>query len=288
DAARREEPGEEPQRLPALNPRFSPHTSLPSKTVPRTRSARVAALGSPVRRAVAPRYSSRSSRPLPRRPVVGLLVLASLVMITVYFRESPNGTLHGFQSAGSTALRPFQVAANRLARPFHDAYNWTADVFHAKQENEQLKEENTRLRQQAIQAATGAQEAAALQKLLKLKRAPAYQDYARTAVTAEGLSTPVGQFAQTIVIPAGRSSGIRVHDAVVTERGLVGQVTKVLHDTALVTLLTDKESKVTAKAHQTTATGGGRHSQGPEDLLFLDRVLKNKRVNEGDLVITAG
>ena len=61
-----------------------------------------------------------------------------------------------------------------------------------------------------------------------------------------------------------------------------------LHDTALVTLLTDKESNVTAKDHQTTAIGVVRHSQGPEDLLFLDRVLKNKRVNEGDTVITAG
>jgi rod shape-determining protein MreC len=220
--------------------------------------------------------------------VVGLLVLASLVMITVYFRESPNGTLHGFQSAGSTALRPFEIAANRIARPFHDAYNWTADVFHAKQENEQLKDENTRLRQQVIQAATGAQEAAALQKLLKLKRASAYQDYAKTAVTAEVLSNPVSQFDQTIVIAAGRSNGIRVYDAVVTNRGLVGQVTKVLHDTALVTLLTDKESAVTAKDLQTAAVGVVRHSQGPEDLLFLDRVLKNKRVNEGDPVITAG
>ena len=247
----------------------------------------MAALGSPVRRAVAPRYS-RSSGPLRRRLVVGLLVLVSLVMITVYFRESPNGTLHGFQSAGSTALRPFEIAANRIARPFHDAYNWTADVFHAKAENKQLREENKQLQQQAILAATQAQQATAVQKLVNLKRAPAYQDYAKTAVTAEVLSNPVGQFDQTIVIAAGSSSGIRVYDAVVTDRGLVGQVTKVLHDTALVTLLNDKESAVTAKDHQTSAVGVVRHSQGPEDLLFLDRVLKNKRVNRGDLVITAG
>jgi len=79
-----------------------------------------------------------------------------------------------------------------------------------------------------------------------------------------------------------------VYDAVVTDRGLVGQVTKVLHDTALVTLLTDKESAVTAKDHQTGAIGVVRHSQGPEDLLFLDQVLKNKKVNSGDVVITAG
>jgi rod shape-determining protein MreC len=248
----------------------------------------VAALGSPVRRAVAPRYSSRTSGPLRRRLVVGLLVLVSLVMITVYFRESPNGSLHGFQSAGSTVLRPFEIAANRVARPFHDAYNWTADVFHAKAENKQLREDNKRLQQQAIQSASKAQEAVALQKLLNLSRAPAYQDYAKTAVAAEVLSNPVSQFDQTVLIAAGRNRGIRVYDAVVTDRGLVGQVSKVAGNTALVTLLTDKESAVTAKDLQTGAVGIVHHSQGPEDLLFLDRVAKNKVVDRGDVVITAG
>jgi rod shape-determining protein MreC len=215
-------------------------------------------------------------------------VLVSLVLITVYFRESPSGGLHSVQSAGSTALKPFEVGANRIARPFHDAYNWTADVFHAKSENKQLREANKRLQQEAIQAATAAQQAATLQKLLRLKRAPAYQDFARTAVTADVLSNPVSQFDQTVLIAAGSDSGIRVYDAVVTDRGLVGQVSKVAHDTALVTLLTDKESAVTAKDLQTGAIGIVHHSQGPEDLLFLDRVAKNKVVDRGDVVITAG
>lgn len=217
-----------------------------------------------------------------------MLVLVSLVMITVYFRESQTGSLHGVQSAGSSVLRPFEIAANRIARPFHDAYNWTADVFHAKAENKQLREDNKRLQQQAIQSATQAREAVALQKLLKLKRAPAYQDYAKTAVTAEVISNPVSQFDQTVLIAAGRDNGIRVYDAVVTDRGLVGQVSKVAHNTALVTLLTDKESAVTAKDMQTGAVGIVHHSQGPEDLLFLDRVAKNKVVNSNNVVITAG
>jgi rod shape-determining protein MreC len=248
----------------------------------------VAALGSPVRRAVAPRYSSRSSGPRRRRLVVGLLVLVSLVMITVYFRESPNGSLHSFQSAGSTVLSPFEIAANRIARPFQDAYNWTADVFHAKNENKQLREDVKKWRQQAIQVSATAQEAAQYKKILKVKQLPAYADYANTAVTAEVLSNPASQFDQTVVIAAGRKDGIRVYDAVVTQDGLVGDVTKVLRDTALVTLLTDKESNVTAKDHKTGAIGVVRHSQGAEDLLFLERVGKDKTVDKGDLVMTAG
>lgn len=220
--------------------------------------------------------------------MVGLLVLACLAMITVYFREAPNGGLHQFQSVGSSVLRPFEIAANRIARPFKDVYGWTADVFHAKSENEKLRQEVKDLRQRSILTSSAVEERDALRRLVRIQRAPAYEDFANSAVTAEVISNPVSQFDQTMVIAAGRSSGVRVYDAVITERGLVGQVSKVLRDTALVTLLTDKESAVTAKDHQTGAIGIVRHSQGPEDLLFLDRVGKNKVVNKGDLVITAG
>lgn len=220
--------------------------------------------------------------------MVGLLVLACLAMITVYFREAPNGGLHQFQSVGSSVLRPFEIAANRIARPFKDVYGWTADVFHAKSENEKLRQEVKDLRQRSILTSSAVEERDALRRLVRIQRAPAYEDFANSAVTAEVISNPVSQFDQTMVIAAGRSSGVRVYDAVITERGLVGQVSKVLRNTALVTLLTDKESAVTAKDHQTGAIGIVRHSQGPEDLLFLDRVGKNKVVNKGDLVITAG
>ena len=153
--------------------------------------------------------------------MVGLLVLASLAMITVYFRESPNGGLHDFQSAASSVLRPFEIAANRVVRPFEDAWNWTADVFHAKSENENLRQQVKDLRQQAIQRSQALEERDALRRLLRIKRAPAYEDFANTAVTAEVISNPVSQFDQTMVVAAGRTSGIRVYDAVITERGLV-------------------------------------------------------------------
>lgn len=248
----------------------------------------MAALGSPVRRAVAPKYSSRTTGPLKRRLIVGLLVLASLAMITVYFRESPNGGLHDAQSAGSSALRPFEIAANRVARPFKDAYGWTADIFHAKSENEKLRQQVKDLTQQTIQSSEAIEQRNAFRRLLKVQRFRAYEDFADTMVTAEVVSNPVSQFDQTMVIAAGRNDGIRVHDAVITDRGLVGQVSKALRDTALVTLLTDPGTAVTAKDNRTGAIGIVQHSQGPEDLLFLDRVGKNKVLDRGDIVVTAG
>ncbi len=220
---------------------------------------------------------------------MGLLVLASLTMITVYFREAPSGGMHDFQSVGASVLRPFEIAADRVARPFTDAYDWTADLFHAKSENKDLREKVNALQKQVILNAQYQQEAEKLRKLLKYKRSLTYPvDFSKTAVTASVISNPASEFDQSIVIAAGRSDGIRVHDAVVTDLGLVGQVTKVTRDESRVTLLTDKESAVTAKDHQTGAIGIVHHSQGPEDILFLDRVAKDKVVNERDLILTAG
>ena len=61
--------------------------------------------------------SSRSATAVKRRLVAGVLVLLSLVLITVYFREPASGGLHSVQSTGATVLRPFEVGANRIAAP---------------------------------------------------------------------------------------------------------------------------------------------------------------------------
>jgi len=255
--------------------------------VPRQRTARLPVFDAPTtRRSDGP--SLRAGRTVSARLVAIVLVFISLALITVYFRESPNGGLHGFQSAGASVLRPFEIAANRVAQPFQDAYNWTADLFHARAENEDLRRDLSEARQDAIRNANAAQEAATLRQLLNYKRGDTFPEDFKNAVTASVISNPASQFDQTVVISAGKTSGIEVYDAVVTNEGLVGRVTKVTRDLAKVTLLTDKESAVTARDHQTGAIGTVRHSQGSEDVLFLDRVAKSKKVRENDLIVTAG
>ena len=69
------------------------------------------------------------------------LVLVSLALLTVYFRESSGGGLHSLQSTGSSVLRPFEVAANRVAQPFRDAAGWIGGLSGARSENKKLKQE---------------------------------------------------------------------------------------------------------------------------------------------------
>jgi rod shape-determining protein MreC len=185
-------------------------------------------------------------------------------------------------------MRPFEIGAQRVARPFRDAYGWVAGLFHAKSENEELRQQLEDLRQQMIQNAAAVQQNKELTRILEYKQGKKYpQDFPKDkAVTASVLSNPEGEFEQKITIAAGSSSAIRRYDAVVTADGLVGHVSKVLRDQAQVTLITDKESAVSARDVKTGAVGVLRHGEG--SALFLDRVFKHRRVQALDLIVTAG
>ncbi len=52
-------------------------------------------------------FPSRTRSALKRRAVVGVLLVLSLVLISVSFRQPTSGALHGVEAAGATVLRPF-------------------------------------------------------------------------------------------------------------------------------------------------------------------------------------
>jgi rod shape-determining protein MreC len=216
---------------------------------------------------------------------MGGLVLLSLLLITISFREPTNGVVHQVEAAGATVLRPFEVAAERVARPFRDVYGYFAGLIHVKRENERLKEEISTLRQQALQGETAAEQLAQLRELLRYVDSPLFpSDY--SPVNTRVISW-ASEFDQQVVIAAGSDHGIREETPVVTRDGLVGSVTQVAGSAALVTLLTDENSAVQARDQKTDAIGLVRHGQG-EGTLILDRVTKDRNVEEGDIIVTAG
>ena len=218
--------------------------------------------------------------------MLGTLVLLSLALITVSFREQSNGPLHGAQAAVAGGLQPLEVAVERVARPFRDAYGWTKDLFNARSENERLKAENEQLQQQVIQNESALQENVHLKALLGYQSSPAFPvDY--RGVSAEVIARPSGSFDQTIVVSAGSEDGVVQEAPVVTSDGLIGTVTSVTAGAARVRLLTDEQSAVSALDVRTSAAGIVRH--GPSgDALVLDRVSKKEFVNVGYEIITAG
>jgi rod shape-determining protein MreC len=253
--------------------------------VPRQRTARLAVLDAPARGSDG--LSPRTNRALRARLVAIVLVLISLALITVYFRESEGGTLHSAQRIGLSVAMPFEVAGERLARPFRDAWGWASDLIGAKSENADLKKQVEALRQKVIQEQTAVSENDRLRGLLDYVDGPKFPD-GFVGVSTRVVGRPPSAYNQEVLIAAGTSAGLERNDPVVTEDGLVGLVTAVTSNGAKVTLLTDQSSAVSAIVLESGAAGIVRHGPSDSSALVLDRVGKDELVEAGNLVITAG
>ena len=67
-----------------------------------------------------------------RRAVLALLVVLSLILLTAYFGEAPNGGLHSVQRGFLTVVSPIQDGANKALKPVRDLFGWFGDTLHAK------------------------------------------------------------------------------------------------------------------------------------------------------------
>jgi rod shape-determining protein MreC len=252
--------------------------------VPRQRTARTPLLSTSAPRSDGTR--TRGGGPFRARVVAVGLVLVSVALLTVYFRESSGGPLHGAQRIAVSVLTPFEVAAERVARPFRDAYGWTADLFAAKDENAELEAEVEDLRRRLIENEAAVQENERLRALLDFRGGPKFpSDF--DAVTTRIIVQPQSVFRQEVTVAAGSSDGIKVDDPVITDDGLVGTVTDVTGDAAHIRLLTDGQSAASAYVLETGADGIVLHGKS-ESALEFGRVQKTDEVEKGHIVVTSG
>ena len=214
---------------------------------------------------------------------MGILIVASLVLLTVSFRST---ALDGVQGAGVSAMRPFEVAATRVAAPFRDAASWTNGLFHAKSENRSLRRQIEELRNENAKLLAAKNANLYLERLLHYQHSPAFpEDY--TSIAAEVLTSPT-VFDQTVTIAAGSNDGVRPQDVVVTADGLVGQVTKVFGAVSRVMLITADDSAVRALDAQSQPAVGILVHGSSGNQLSLTRVGKDKLVQTDDTIVTAG
>ena len=242
-------------------------------------------LASSVQRSKPTPYPSKARSALIRRTIVVVLVLVALTLITISFRSPTAGALHDLQGAGSTALRPFQIAATRVAQPFRDAYSYIDGLTNAKAENKKLKKELVQYRAAQIRASAAAAKEEQLARLLHLVRGSSFPNDYR-AINTEVISFPGGPFTHTITIEAGSAEGVHLSSPVVSGDGLVGIVSNVFPDSAIVTLISDPDSFVAARDLQTRVRGGVRTGTG--GTLILDQVPKTEVVKQGDQIVTDG
>lgn len=218
-----------------------------------------------------------------RRAVLALLVIVAFALLTITYGEAPGGLQNGV----SAVFAPLEEGADRALKPARDAVNWFDETFDARGENEQLREELAETRSEAVagEAATG--ENRQLRKLLELRETGVYPS-GYEPVAGRVIAGDPSVWYSTLTIDVGSSSGVAVDDPVVGPDGLVGRIKAAAGGSARVQLITDPESRVTARIAENGAQGVITAEVGETDEMVLEFIDSQRPIDRGAAVVTAG
>jgi rod shape-determining protein MreC len=229
------------------------------------------------------------NRVIRRRAVVGLLVAASLTLLTMSYREGSTGVVGSMQRGVVELTAPFASVAHRVTRPFVDGWHWTTGLIHARNQTAELQ--NLRVK---LGLATSKN------KELEAKLATAnslahwgQQNPSFTFVSGSVIIQYHPAQSSTVMIGIGSDQGVVKNDAVVAPSsgggGLVGRVSEVTGSTATVQLLLDPSTGVTAEVQgEQGALGTIVPATGTPGELTMLQVPNAVRVRRNDTVITTG
>jgi rod shape-determining protein MreC len=220
-------------------------------------------------------------------------VAVSLILLTAYFGETPSSPLHSVQRGVVEVLSPIEQGASKVLTPVRSVAAWVSDTFHAKSQVKQLQSQVASLTDQLAQAKGAQLENQQLKAQLHLDASLDISSY--HPVAAQVILRDPTLWYQTIGIDKGSDDGVRLHDPVLADGALVGEVTELSANASFVSLITDHTVSVTARVTDTNGdTGELVPAVGSPNQLLLQYLQPpnpgqiQNGPQQGQLVVTAG
>jgi rod shape-determining protein MreC len=207
--------------------------------------------------------------------VIGILSL-SLIILAL------SGYLNPVIRLALTPLIEAQTWVSQRYQAIQTFLNAPADLARLNQRNLELEAENARLQIQIIELQEQVSEAQVLATLLDYARSRAENRYLAAAVIAYDTSP----FLKYIVINRGSDDGLRSGMPVVTDQGLVGQISAVTAGAARVQLITDPASAVNVRLQNSDVDAVLRGSLTSD--IILEMIPQTANLQSGDLLVTSG
>ncbi|MBR2899925.1 MAG: rod shape-determining protein MreC [Fibrobacter sp.] len=200
----------------------------------------------------------------------GIVAFAFFLLLGILMRQAPEATQKSVISVAlASVFYPAQMVISSV-----DEFR---SVAH---ENEMLKEENARLRQETYYASEALQELARLHALVRFDDKWDYP-----IVTARVVGHNPGRFLTTLVINRGTSRGVKEDMPVFSMNGLVGKVSKATLTHSRVQLLVDPNLKLSVLERRTRVVG---FLESVDGRTLSAMIPTHAGVKVGDTLITSG
>ena len=193
----------------------------------------------------------------------------------------------GLESGAGSTLNPVQKVAYGFNRGVKDFVDFFLNFSDVRDENKELKKENDKLKAEIDEYSKLKEENERLQKVLNFKDEKNNYDYIGTNIIGISGDSILNGY----IVDRGKDDGIEKGMVVISADGLVGQVSSVGKNWAIVQCIVNENVKVAVMVDSTRENTG--ILQGYKDYFNnnLAKVLNlpmDSEVKEGDVIVTSG
>lgn len=212
-----------------------------------------------------------------------LLSVAFCGMIIYSLQSDANG----ISSSVSTVVSPLQKMVYNINSRVKETVDFFLNFSEVKLENEQLKQKNAELANELIEYESLKDEVERLREALNFTESRSNYNYVGVNIIGYSGSS----LSDGYIIDKGSNDGIAKNMVVVSYKGLVGKVTKVSSNFAVVQSILNENIAVAVMDQQTRDATGvlqGLSDKKDTNMTVVYNLPIDSDVKEGDIIITSG
>ena len=223
--------------------------------------------------------------------VLIVIVLLQVFALAVQVQRPVEGAVPGSIPDGKkiTLLRRWTVAlVTPIERLTHGSSLHTRSVWgnyidlrNTREQNQQLKQEVTQLREEEAAFAEDAAQGRRLQAILGFQ-----QKYIAKTVAAQVIGTSGTERSHVLYLDKGLADGLRPNQPVITPYGIVGKLRDVFPHTSQLLLINDSSSGAGVLLESTRIRGILRGTSSGE--IQINNLTPDQRIKPGEQVVTSG
>lgn len=168
-----------------------------------------------------------------------------------------------------------------------NSFKFITNISKVKTDNEELRKANSEFQTKALEYDTSIKENARLRKMLDFSKQTEKYKY----VGADIIGVSGNSFSDGFIINKGTNKGIKKRMVAITGDGLVGQVTSVGDNWAIVQCLSNENIAVAALVQRTRDNKGivkGYKDENNKLLAEIQRLSLDSSIKKGDVIVTSG
>ena len=215
-----------------------------------------------------------------------LLVVTIFLVIGMIFSINKSYTTTSSDNLIFKITMPVQKFVSGVADNIRGFFSHFGDIAQLKQENEQFRIKIKQMDEENKRNEVYKKENERLREMLGLK--DTYKEFDLTAANVTGRDSST--WFVSLTIDKGTDNGLEMMDAVITPDGLVGHITDIGSNWAMVTTILDSQSTVAVMVERTEdlATIDGDVDLSANGICKMTYIPKDSTITVGDIAKTSG